>query len=153
MCVIFQWRLRLISISWTVFELAIGKIAHPSEIHLKPHWGLVTLFGDKDLGQHWLRYSLLPDGIKPLPEPMLTDHQEGLVAFVSGQFHKIPRPPFTKVSLKITCLKLNWNLPGANELNLNVTKSHSSIAISPIVLKFCSNYGSLVFVFSIKSQK
>ena len=28
----------------------------------------------------------------------------------------IPQPPFTKFSLKITYLKLNWNLPGANEL-------------------------------------
>ena len=29
----------------------------------------------------------------------------------------IPQPQFTKISLKITYLKLNWNLPGANELN------------------------------------
>ena len=29
---------------------------------------------------------------------------------------QIPQPPFTKISLKITYLKLNWNLPGANEL-------------------------------------
>ena len=27
------------------------------------------------------------------------------------------QPPFTKVSLKITYVKLIWNLPGANELN------------------------------------
>ena len=25
---------------------------------------------------------LLPDGTKPLPEPMLTSHQQGLVAFI-----------------------------------------------------------------------
>ena len=31
---------------------------------------------------------LLPDGTKPWPEPMLTYHQWGLVAFMWGQFHK-----------------------------------------------------------------
>ena len=29
---------------------------------------------------------------------------------------EIPQPPFNKISLKITYLKLNWNLAGANEL-------------------------------------
>ena len=39
------------------------------------------------------------------------------MAFIWGQFHKrYPSHQFTKVSLKITGLKLNWNLPGANEL-------------------------------------
>ena len=32
--------------------------------------------------------------------------------------YEIPQPPFTKISLKITYLKLNWNLPGANEFNI-----------------------------------
>ena len=36
------------------------------------HWGLVTPYGDEDLGQHWF---MLPDGTKPLPEPMLADYQ------------------------------------------------------------------------------
>ena len=31
---------------------------------------------------------LLPDGTKPLPEPMLTDHQWGPETFILGQFHK-----------------------------------------------------------------
>ena len=31
---------------------------------------------------------LLPDGTKPLPEPMLTDHQWSPVTFIPGQFHK-----------------------------------------------------------------
>ena len=30
---------------------------------------------------------LLPEGNKPLPEPMLTDHQWSPVTFISGQFH------------------------------------------------------------------
>ena len=31
---------------------------------------------------------LLPDNTKPLPEPMLTDHQWSPVTFILGQFHK-----------------------------------------------------------------
>ena len=31
---------------------------------------------------------LLPDGTKPLPEPMLTDHQLSPVKFILEQFHK-----------------------------------------------------------------
>ena len=30
---------------------------------------------------------LLPDGTKPLPEPVLTDHQWSPVTFILGQFH------------------------------------------------------------------
>ena len=38
--------------------------------------GLVMSYGDIDLGQHWGN-GLLPNGTKSLPEPMLTDHQQG----------------------------------------------------------------------------
>ena len=38
------------------------------------------------------------------------------MALFGGQLTEIPQPPFTKIILKITCLKLNWNLHGANEL-------------------------------------
>ena len=31
---------------------------------------------------------LLPDGTKPLPEPILTDHQWSPVTFILGQYHK-----------------------------------------------------------------
>ena len=60
---------------------------------------------------------LLPDGTKPLPEPMLTDNQWGIVAFTWGQFHnKYSRLSILNMSLKITYLKLQPHLPGANEL-------------------------------------
>ena len=40
------------------------------------HCGPVTPYGDINLGQHWHSGNgLLPDGTKPLPEPMLTFHQ------------------------------------------------------------------------------
>ena len=46
---------------------------------------------------------LLPEGTKPLPEPMLTNHQWGLMAFTSRQFHwKCTRFEFENNYFKIT---------------------------------------------------
>ena len=57
---------------------------------------------------------LLPDGTKPLPEPVLTDHQWGFMTFIWGQFlWKRSIYISLKISLKITKLRL---LPRANEL-------------------------------------
>ena len=55
---------------------------------------------------------LLPDGTKPLPDPMLTNHQWSLVTFISGQFHEMLQPSITKICLEIACLKFHSNLPG-----------------------------------------
>ena len=53
---------------------------------------------------------LSPDGSKPLPVPMLTNHQLDLVAFICHQF----------CSLKVIDLRLEPHLPGANELIENL---------------------------------
>ena len=61
---------------------------------------------------------LLPDGTKPLPGPMLTDHQLSPVTCMLGQFHKrFLNQELLKIRLKITYLKFHSNFPGANELN------------------------------------
>ena len=71
-----------------------GTSEHKMCTDIKPYngcltrWGLVTPYGDRDLGQHWLSNGLLPDGTKPLPEPMLTDYQWSPVTFILGKFHK-----------------------------------------------------------------
>ena len=61
---------------------------------------------------------LLPDGTKPLPEPMLTDHQWSPVTFIiiMAISQEMPQPSTTKIHLKITHLKYHSNFPGANEL-------------------------------------
>ena len=56
---------------------------------------------------------LLPDGTKPLPEPMSTYHQQGWVTFISGQVHKRYHQ---SIIWKIKYLKCRSNFPGANEL-------------------------------------
>ena len=81
------------------------------------HWGLVTPFGNIDLGQHWLRQWLVA-----WRDQAITWTNVDLSSVGSSGIHlreissEMPQPPFTKVSLKITNLKLIWNLPGANEL-------------------------------------
>ena len=59
---------------------------------------------------------LLPDGTKPLPEPMLTFHNWSPVTFISGK--EMPQPSINKICLNIIYLKFYWNSPGANELKL-----------------------------------
>ena len=46
------------------------------------HCGQVMPYGDTDLGYIGSGNGLVPDGTKPLPGPMLTDHKWGLVAFI-----------------------------------------------------------------------
>ena len=56
---------------------------------------------------------LLPDGTKPLSEPMLTYHQRCSAAFT---WEKMPMSWNCNICLEITILKLLLHFPGANEL-------------------------------------
>ena len=63
---------------------------------------------------------LLPDGTKPLPEPMLTDPQWNPVTFILWQFHKrCLNHQSLKSVWKLHVLKFHSNFPGANELRGN----------------------------------
>ena len=61
---------------------------------------------------------LLPDGTKPLPKPMLTDHQKSNDIHIMAISQEKPQSPITKICLKVACPKLHSNFPGANELKL-----------------------------------
>ena len=61
--------------------------------------GLVTPYGDIIWVNIGSGNGLLPDGTKPLPEPMLTYHQSGLVAFTQWQFH-------TKCSIYLSLIQV-----------------------------------------------
>ena len=81
-----------------------------SECHITPiRWQIWVNIGSGN--------GLLPDGTKPLPEPMLTYHQWHPVTIMhlTSISHKILQPSITKVSLKIIYLKFNSNLPGADD--------------------------------------
>ena len=82
------------------------------------HYGLVTPYGDTDLGQHWLRLWLVA-----WRHQAITWTNVDLSSVKSSDIHRntialeISQPPITKISLKMTYLKFCLNLPGANELN------------------------------------
>ena len=61
---------------------------------------------------------MLPDGTKPLPEPMWTYHVWGPVTITWGQFHK-RQLSHQQIRLASKRVIQNWNsdLPRANELN------------------------------------
>ena len=65
---------------------------------------------------------LLPPGSKPLPEPMLTDHQESLVAFTWGHFDKKCSTSIGYMSFKITILRSLLHLLRASELSVKILK-------------------------------
>ena len=50
---------------------------------------------------------LLPDSTKPLPQPMLTDHQWGPMTFILGEFHN--------TCLNHQSLKSIWKLHGGGQ--------------------------------------
>ena len=59
---------------------------------------------------------LLPDGTKPLPEPMLTDASvKASDIHIRAISQEMLQPSITKICVKITNLKFRPNLPGANE--------------------------------------
>ena len=86
------------------------------EIIVNSLWPSDTIWRQRSWSTLAQGNGLLPDGTKPLPEPMLTYHQLGRVAFTWVQFYKR--------CLSHQSLKLAWklliyffsNLPGANEL-------------------------------------
>ena len=80
--------------------------------------GLLPDWVNIDSGQQWLR--LLPDCIKPLTDPMLTNHQWGSEAFSWGLRATSQDMLKISMSLKIANLELQLHLQGANELNLEV---------------------------------
>ena len=85
------------------------------------HCGLVKPYGDRDLGQHWLRYWLVA-----WRHQTITWTTVDWSSMKSSDIHsreisqEMPQPSITKICLKITCLKFNSKFPGANELIIHV---------------------------------
>ena len=71
---------------WTCFNRSDTNTWNPPR--LLTHCGLMTPYGGRYLGQHGSGNGLLPDGTKPLPEPMSIYHQQGPLAFIWVQFYK-----------------------------------------------------------------
>ena len=74
------------------------------------HCGLLTPYGDIELGQHWLRQWLVA-----WRHHAITWANVDLSRF-NNILHETLQPSITKISSQFLVLKFNSNLPGANEL-------------------------------------
>ena len=82
------------------------------------HWGIMTHYGDIDLGQHWPRLRLVVSRQKSITWTnidLLSVRSSDIPLRAISQ--EIPQPSTTKISLKITYQTFYSNLPGpgANE--------------------------------------
>ena len=84
--------------------------------HPLSYWGLVTPFGDIDLGQHCLRWWLVAWRHQAITWTNVDLSLRSSDVHLRAILLEISEPSVTKISLKIAYLKLNWNLPGASEL-------------------------------------
>ena len=95
---------RMVNSLWASRKILSGMLSHP--VVFLTHCCLVTPYGDRVLVNIGSGNGLLPDGTKPLPEPMLTNHHWNLVTFISGRFHK---RCLNHQSLKFVWKLHNWN--------------------------------------------
>ena len=112
------YRHRLITLR--IIDILEGELIIPvNAVLLLTYRGLVAIYDDINLGQHWLKLWLLPQGIKPLPESMLTSDYCSYVAFTWEQFNSdCPRYYSVSWVWKIIFIILLPHLPGANALTL-----------------------------------
>ena len=101
--------------------------------------GLVTPYGDRDLGQHWLRKWL-----RAWRHQTITWTDIDWQSVKSSDIHistisqEMPQPSITKIRLKITHIEFHSNFPGANELTLSNT-IHLRIGCSSNALQWFSS--------------
>ena len=96
------------------------------------HCGLVTPWGDINLGQHWLRWWLGAWRHQAITWTN-ADLSWGKSTNIHLQAfsHEIPQPPIIKISLKIMYLKFYSNLPGGSEL-ITTLRPEQNCAISQV---------------------
>ena len=81
-------------------------------------------------------YGLLPDGTKPLPEPMLTYHQQGSMPFIWGHYHK-KIWIYQSVKQDWKFLKSHLDLSGVNELSYIISYFDKTLLCMPVSKMTC----------------
>ena len=121
-------------------EITLLKLLpHPPGASELTHWGLVTPYGSRDLGQHWLRQWL-----GAWRHQAITWTNVDLSSLRSSDIHLravshlIPLPPFTKIRLKIAYIRFHSNLPEVNKLTVDaiVSAVFSCICLAIHVILF-----------------
>ena len=67
---------------------------------------------------------LLPDGTKPLPEPMLTYHQQGSVAFIWGHHHRRFEDTHQWSKIENYTYKITLSYTGGQWVNMHIELLH-----------------------------
>ena len=96
-------------------------------------FGLVTPYGDINVGQHWFRYWLVAwrhQAIIWTNIDLSSVRSNGI--HLSAILQEIPQPSLTEISLKITSLNFCSNLPGANEFILSCLQIYPTHLLFPI---------------------
>ena len=108
------------AIIWTNGCLGYWHICASLGLDELTHWGLVTPYGDRDLGQHWLRKWLVAwrhQAITWTNVDWSSVKSSGI--HIRSISQEMPQPSITKICLKIRYLKYHSNFPGTNELKIN----------------------------------
>ena len=115
-----KMHLKMSSAKWRPFCLGLNVLTHCGQPELT-HCGLVTLYGDRDLGQHWLRQWLVAWRRHQSINWTNVDWSsvKSRDIHIRAISQEMPQPSITKISLKIMCIKFHSNLPGANEFKQN----------------------------------
>ena len=107
-------------VSWTSKNIWICQalVLHSHACDLKTHCGLMMPYGDKNLGQHWLRWWLVAWRHQVITWTNVDwSSVKSSDIHIRAISHEMPQSSITKICLKITCLKFHSNFPGANELS------------------------------------
>ena len=83
------------------------------------HWGLVTPYGARELGQHWLGLWLVAWRHQAITWNNFDwSSVKSINIHIRAISQEMPQPSITKICLKITCLKFHSNFSGVSELKL-----------------------------------
>ena len=99
------------------------------------HCGLVTPYGYRDLGQHWLKQWLVAwrhQAITWINVDWSSVKSSDVQIRAISQ--EMSQPSIIEICLKITCLKFHSNFPGANELTHHINSLVQDYGISSLAL-------------------
>ena len=99
--------------TWSILPIFERDISGGGTAKCSNHCGLVTPYGDRDLGQHWLRCWLVAWWHQAITWTTVDwSSVKSSDIHIRAISQEMPQPSVTKICLKITFLKFHSNFPG-----------------------------------------
>ena len=120
------------TLTWSTSYFTMANSTRTCSIILT-HCGLMTPYGDRDLGQHWLRQwpvAWRHHAITWTNVDLSSIRSIGIHS--STILQQILQPPITTISWKITLVKFLWNLPRASEINDDIILKFHAFLFTPV---------------------